>query len=56
MTDASRRDLLKGTAVAGAGLAAAPALGQAARRSTPNPATAYPKGPFPEQRQKWPAL
>ncbi|WBH17297.1 SDR family oxidoreductase [Sphingomonas radiodurans] len=56
MTDASRRDLLKGSAVAGAGLAAAPALGQAARRPTPDPKTAYTREPFAEQPQKWPAL
>ncbi len=56
MNDASRRDLLKASAVAGAGLAAAPALAQGARRPTPNPATSYTNQPFPEQRQKWPAL
>ncbi len=56
MTEASRRDLLKGSAVVGAGLAAAPALGQPQRRATPDPTTAYPTEPFPDQRQKWPAL
>ncbi len=52
----SRRDLLKGSAVVGAGLAAAPALGQPARRATPDPQTSFTNQPFPEQRQKWPAL
>lgn len=54
MTDASRRDLFKGAAVAGV-MAAAPALAQ---EKTPmqDPQNKYPKPPFPEQRQKWPAL
>jgi NAD(P)-dependent dehydrogenase (short-subunit alcohol dehydrogenase family) len=56
MTDASRRDILKGSAVVGAGLAAAPAMAQPTRRATPDPKTAYTSQPFPEQRQKWPAL
>ena len=54
----SRRDLLKGAAATGAAVAAAPALGQAASPSaTPvDPQTKYTSQPFPEQRQKWPAL
>jgi len=59
MTDtANRRDLLKGAAVAGAATAAAPAFAQAAPApaAVSDPQTKYTRTPFPEQRQKWPAL
>jgi len=59
MTDtASRRDLLKGAAVAGAAAAATPAFAQGAPTALPaaDPQTKYTNAPFPEQRQKWPAL
>ncbi len=57
MPDTSnRRDVLKATAVAGVGLVAAPALAQQGNRSIPDPQTRYTSTPFPEQRQKWPAL
>jgi NAD(P)-dependent dehydrogenase (short-subunit alcohol dehydrogenase family) len=64
MTDAtSRRDLLKGAAVAGAA-AASPAFAQGTGQGPANPPpppfadpqTKYTSQPFPEQRQKWPAL
>ena len=51
MTDANRRDVLKASAVAGAGLAAAPALGQAARRPTlPSAGNFSPAPPSPAAR------
>ncbi len=62
MTDqTSRRDLLKGAAVAGAAAAAVPAFAQAPGGPgnpvpTADPQTKYTDQPFPEQRQKWPAL
>ncbi len=60
MTDqTNRRDLFKGAAVAGAAVAARPAFAQAAQapaRPLVDPQTSYPSQPFPEQRQKWPAL
>jgi NAD(P)-dependent dehydrogenase (short-subunit alcohol dehydrogenase family) len=60
MTDSTRRDVLKASAVTGAGLAAAPVLAQGgaagARPMMTDPQTKYPTDPFPEQRQKWPAL
>lgn len=57
MTDIpSRRDLLKGAAAAGAATAAGPAFAQAAATPAPDPQTKYTDKPFPEQRQKWPAL
>ncbi|MFC3580501.1 SDR family oxidoreductase [Sphingomonas hylomeconis] len=57
MTDStSRRDVLKGSAIAGAGLAAAPALAQGARPMMTDPQSKYPTEPFKEQPQKWPAL
>ncbi len=60
MTDqTNRRDLFKGAAVAGAAVAAGPAFAQAAQapaRPLVDPQTHYPSQPFPEQRQKWPAL
>ncbi|RZF63032.1 SDR family oxidoreductase [Sphingomonas populi] len=56
MTDeTTRRAMLKGAAVAGAGLAAAPALAQTGR-TAPDPTTKFPSEPFPEQKQPWPAL
>jgi NAD(P)-dependent dehydrogenase (short-subunit alcohol dehydrogenase family) len=56
MTDeTNRRDLFKGAAVAGAAAVAGPAFAQAAP-PVADPQTRYPSGPFPEQRQKWPAL
>ncbi|WP_230630996.1 SDR family oxidoreductase [Sphingomonas sp. Leaf37] len=55
MTDqTNRRDLFKGAAVAGVAAAAGPAFAQAAPPSDPQ--TKYTSQPFPEQRQKWPAL
>ena len=55
MTDTSRRALIKGAAIAGAAAATAPAFAQNA--ATPrDPQTKYISTPFPEQRQKWPAL
>ena len=60
--DTSRRDLFKGAAVAG--VAAAIGSGPAGAQESANPApppfadpqTKYTSQPFPEQRQKWPAL
>jgi len=56
MTDGtSRRSILTGAAA----VAAAPALAQTGGASAPPPAdpqTKYTRTPFPEQRQKWPAL
>ncbi|MFN3434340.1 MAG: SDR family oxidoreductase [Sphingomonas sp.] len=59
MTDStSRRDLFKGAAVAGVAAAAAPAFAQspAGGGKPADPQTRYTRTPFPEQRQKWPAL
>ena len=57
MTDAaSRRDILKATAAAGAGLAAAPVLAQGSMPMKSDPTTKYTSTPFAEQPQKWPAL
>lgn len=56
MTDqTNRRDLFKGAAVAGVAAAAGPAFAQAAQPPA-DPQTKYTERPFPEQRQKWPAL
>ena len=56
MTDqTNRRDLFKGAAVAGVAAAAAPAFAQNAAPAA-DPQTRYTSQPFPEQRQKWPAL
>ena len=56
MTDqTNRRNLFKGAAAAGVAAAAAPAFAQA-NAPLPDPRTRYPKQPFPEQKQKWPAL
>ena len=58
--DTSRRDLLKGAAITGAAaVAAAPALAQGSNPPPPpmaDPHTKYRTEPYPEQRQKWPAL
>ena len=55
MADASRRDVLKATAVAGT-IAAAPAMAQTAAPVLDDPQNKFTSAPFPEQRQKWPAL
>ncbi len=56
MTDqTNRRDLFKGAAVAGVAAAAAPAFAQTPAPVS-DPQTKYTSQPFPEQRQKWPAL
>ena len=58
----SRRDVLKGAAVAGATLSAVSAAAQAAPAATApaappvDPQTKYTSEPFQEQPQKWPAL
>lgn len=55
----SKRDVLKGTAVAGLAAAAAPAAAQTTQVAAPpmsDPKTKYTTEPFPEQRQKWPGL
>ena len=57
MTDqTNRRDLFKGAAVAGVAAAAAPAFAQASAPPLSDPKSRYTSQPFPEQRQKWPAL
>lgn len=62
MTDTSRRDVMKAAATAGLAAAAAPAFAQqtaaSAQGATPvtDPQTKYTTEPFPEQKQKWPAL
>ena len=58
MTDqTNRRDLFKGAAVAGVAAAAGPAFAQGATPAPlSDPRTRYTSQPFPEQRQKWPAL
>jgi NAD(P)-dependent dehydrogenase (short-subunit alcohol dehydrogenase family) len=56
MNDPStRRAVLKGAAVAGLAVAAAPALAQGAE-PVQDPVIKYPTKPFPEQKQDWPAL
>ena len=52
--DTSRRDVMKGAAATGLAAAAAPAFAQ--RPGLQDPQTKYVATPFPEQRQKWPAL
>ena len=55
--ETDRRTVLKGTAAAGLAMAATPALAQGATPAPPvDPQTRYTSTPFPEQRQKWPAL
>ncbi len=57
MTDqTNRRDILKGTAVAGLAAGAAPVIAQPAARPPVDPKTKYTSEPFAEQPQKWPAL
>jgi len=58
MTDqTNRRDLFKGAAVVGVAAAAGPAFAQGpASPALSDPRTRYTSQPFPEQRQKWPAL
>ncbi|HVF95262.1 MAG TPA: SDR family oxidoreductase [Sphingomonas sp.] len=58
MPDTSRRDLMKGAAATGVVAIASPAAAVPAQGAKPmqNPAEKFPKPPFPEQRQKWPAL
>ena len=53
--DTSRRDLFRGAAATGVAAAAAPVFAQGAMPMQ-DPQDKYPKPPFPEQRQKWPAL
>ncbi|MES3107600.1 SDR family oxidoreductase [Sphingomonas aurantiaca] len=55
MTDTNRRDLFKGAAVTGLAAAAAPAFAQG-QAPLADPQTRFVSTPFPEQRQKWPAL
>ncbi|KQR80889.1 SDR family oxidoreductase [Sphingomonas sp. Leaf343] len=56
MTDTDRRTFVTGAALA-AGVAAAPAIAQGgAKAPTTAQAAAYPKPPFPVQRQPWPGL
>lgn len=64
----TRRDVLHGVGIgmAGAAIAAGPAMAQAGGSGTPangsgtvalrDPREKYTKGPFPEQKQPWPAL
>jgi NAD(P)-dependent dehydrogenase (short-subunit alcohol dehydrogenase family) len=58
----SRRNILKGTAAAGAAMVAGSALGQggtdrdAVAAQLTDPQTRFTKEPFPEQKQEWPAL
>lgn len=58
--DTSRRGMLKGVAMTGMAAAAAPGLAQggpaAAAAPVADPQSKYTRTPFPEQRQKWPAL
>jgi NAD(P)-dependent dehydrogenase (short-subunit alcohol dehydrogenase family) len=59
---ASRRTVLGGGAAMGLAMVAAPAIGQQAQASVAgaaglkDPRTKYPKGPWAEQPQPWPAL
>jgi NAD(P)-dependent dehydrogenase (short-subunit alcohol dehydrogenase family) len=61
MTDTSRRTVLGG-AVMGLAASAAPAMAATPAGAAPasvgprDPKAKYPAGPFPEQRQPWPAL
>jgi hypothetical protein len=58
MTDqTNRRDLFKGAAVAGAAAVAGSAIAQTGPAAAPaDPRTKFTNQPFPEQKQKWPAL
>lgn len=53
--DTTRRDMMKGAAATGLAAAAAPAFAQA-QAAPVDPQTKYTSEPFPEQKQKWPAL
>lgn len=55
MTDTDRRTFVAGAALAGVAASAAPAAAQATKPTTAA-AAAYPKPPFPVQRQPWPGL
>ncbi len=58
--DTSRRTFVVGAGIAAAAAASAPAIAQQARKTPGAPTTpaaaAYPKPPFPVQRQPWPGL
>ncbi|WP_137897333.1 SDR family oxidoreductase [Sphingomonas sp. 2SG] len=58
MTDqTNRRDLFKGAAVVGAAAVAGSAIAQTGPAAAPaDPRTKFTNQPFPEQKQKWPAL
>ncbi len=56
MTDTDRRTFVTGAALAAGVAAAAPAIAQGAKPATTPQAAAYPKPPFPAQRQPWPGL
>ena len=59
MDHSTRRDMLRGAALVGAGLSAAGTPSFAAAQEKPvmtDPTTAYPSEPFSEQKQPWPAL
>jgi NAD(P)-dependent dehydrogenase (short-subunit alcohol dehydrogenase family) len=57
LDDTSRRDLIKGAAVAGVAAATTAAAAAAQPAAAPvDPQTKYTDKPFPEQRQPWPAL
>ncbi len=55
MTDTDRRTFVAGAALAGVAASAAPAVAQGTQPTTAA-AAAYPKPPFPVQRQPWPGL
>src|SRR4051794_30367907 len=63
ISDRSRRQFAGGIAATLLASAAAPAFGEQAATppsagggTPPNPATEYPRGPFPKQQQPWPGL
>ncbi|MEP9401020.1 SDR family oxidoreductase [Sphingomonas silueang] len=57
MPDTDRRTFVAGAALAGAAAAAAPAIAQGSGGQATTPAAAaYPRPPFPVQRQPWPGL
>ncbi len=58
MTDTDRRTFVTGVALTGVAAAAAPAAAQGGGAAAPTTAAAgaYPKPPFPVQRQPWPGL
>ncbi|MEN2748313.1 SDR family oxidoreductase [Sphingomonas sp. T9W2] len=55
MTETDRRTFVAGAALAGVAAGAAPAAAQGTKPTTAA-AAAYPKPPFPVQRQPWPGL